>query len=165
MTLLRELTPSDCIDAWDKASADDTRTYDVTPKGVRGRGAGYLSNVFAPVRRHRSAIPEGEARFDAYPENTDYQDSGCSLAPSCLDCPFTKCRYDLPRGAATMRTNDTRAQLLALIAGGMSAATAARRLHISTRAAMRHVAAVGGMSAIRPRTHRSRTLEGGHDAA
>ena len=28
------------------------------------------------------------------PEETDFQDTGCELAPRCLACPFPSCRYD-----------------------------------------------------------------------
>lgn len=27
-----------------------------------------------------------------------YKDEGCDLAPSCLNCPFPACRYDMPKG-------------------------------------------------------------------
>jgi len=30
------------------------------------------------------------------PEGLTYQDTGCDLAPSCLNCPFPSCRYDFP---------------------------------------------------------------------
>lgn len=42
------------------------------------------------------------ARCDALPEHTDYRDTGCDLAPSCLACPLPQCRYDLPGGIAAM---------------------------------------------------------------
>ncbi len=35
-------------------------------------------------------------RADALPEHTDYRDTGCELAPSCLACPLARCRYDEP---------------------------------------------------------------------
>ena len=30
------------------------------------------------------------------PEQEHYQDDGCDLFPSCLRCPLTRCRYDIP---------------------------------------------------------------------
>ena len=49
----------------------------------------------------RPAIPAEErhpngrkVRREALPEYANYQDVGCSLAPSCLSCPFVRCRYD-----------------------------------------------------------------------
>ena len=32
------------------------------------------------------------------PEDWDYPDRGCELWPSCLQCPFPRCRYDEPGG-------------------------------------------------------------------
>ena len=32
------------------------------------------------------------------PENATYRDDGCDLHPSCLSCPFVRCRYDIPGG-------------------------------------------------------------------
>ena len=37
-------------------------------------------------------------RRDALPEYVDYRDTGCELAPSCLNCPFIRCRYDYSDG-------------------------------------------------------------------
>lgn len=45
------------------------------------------------------------ARCDALPEHTDYADTGCDLAPSCLNCPLPRCKYDSPGGAAAMLRN------------------------------------------------------------
>lgn len=30
-------------------------------------------------------------------DGTKYADTGCSLAPSCLNCPFEQCRYDVQK--------------------------------------------------------------------
>ncbi len=30
------------------------------------------------------------------PENAKWQDTGCELAPSCLECPLALCKYDDP---------------------------------------------------------------------
>ncbi len=30
------------------------------------------------------------------PENTFYQDTGCEVAPQCLECPLALCKYDDP---------------------------------------------------------------------
>ena len=35
-------------------------------------------------------------RREALPEYANYKDTGCDLAPSCLSCPFARCRYDKP---------------------------------------------------------------------
>lgn len=43
--------------------------------------------ALAPPRRRTRHLPP-----DAH--ESEYVDSGCSLAPSCLNCPFEVCRYD-----------------------------------------------------------------------
>ena len=35
---------------------------------------------------------------DPLPEYCRYQDEGCELSNSCLNCPFPKCIYDVPGG-------------------------------------------------------------------
>jgi len=37
-------------------------------------------------------------QLDLPPEYCHYGDEGCEFADSCLNCPFTKCIYDEPRG-------------------------------------------------------------------
>ncbi len=39
-----------------------------------------------------------EVELDLPPEYCHYRDEGCDLADSCLNCPFTRCIYDEPRG-------------------------------------------------------------------
>lgn len=39
-----------------------------------------------------------EADLDLLPEYRQYQDEGCDLAASCLNCPFERCIYDQPGG-------------------------------------------------------------------
>ena len=49
-------------------------------------------------------LPERRVREDALPESLDYHDTGCELAPRCLDCPLPRCRYDQPGGARRLLT-------------------------------------------------------------
>ena len=39
-----------------------------------------------------------ETGSDLPPEYCQYRDEGCELAESCLNCPFSQCVYDEPRG-------------------------------------------------------------------
>ena len=39
-----------------------------------------------------------EVELDLPPEYCHYQDEGCELAGSCLNCPFPECIYDEPGG-------------------------------------------------------------------
>ncbi len=34
--------------------------------------------------------------LDAVPEFYRYEDTGCEVSPSCLDCPLPQCKYDDP---------------------------------------------------------------------
>jgi len=34
-------------------------------------------------------------RTDALPEHIAYQDEGCSVSPTCLNCPLPVCKYDM----------------------------------------------------------------------
>src|SRR3990170_4302941 len=41
--------------------------------------------------------PLPRVRRDMLPDYADYRDTGCEAAPSCLRCPFARCKYDEPR--------------------------------------------------------------------
>jgi len=41
---------------------------------------------------------EPYSELDLQPEYCHYRDEGCEFADSCLNCPFTKCIYEEPRG-------------------------------------------------------------------
>lgn len=64
-----------------------------------------------------------------------YRDDGCSIAPSCLSCPLSVCRYDLPPKAAGALMRE--AQLRTLLAQGMTAEEAAAAMGISRRSVFR----------------------------
>jgi hypothetical protein len=42
--------------------------------------------------------PNGGFPPDLRPEFCEFKDEGCQFAPSCLDCPYKHCVYDLTRG-------------------------------------------------------------------
>lgn len=52
--------------------------------------------------------PPRRVREDALPEHTEYRDTGCDLAASCLACPLARCKHDDPGGMArvTMAARD-----------------------------------------------------------
>jgi hypothetical protein len=59
-----------------------------------------------PLRLRAADAPIFEiARADALPEHTDYRDTGCELAPSCLSCPLARCRYDEPANLRRLRAD------------------------------------------------------------
>jgi hypothetical protein len=78
------------------------------------------------------------ARVDALPEYTDYQDSGCSLYPSCLSCPLPRCRFDTPGGAASMLRDGRDARILRLAGrDGMTVDRLAEMFGLSRRTIFR----------------------------
>lgn len=56
------------------------------------------------VREKQTRLP----MVDRLPEHVHYADSGCQVAPSCLNCPLERCRYEEPEGGkgATLRARD-----------------------------------------------------------
>ncbi len=42
--------------------------------------------------------PNEDPGRDPLPEQLEWRDSGCSVAPRCLACPLPRCRYDDPGG-------------------------------------------------------------------
>jgi len=71
-----------------------------TPFGeaIRADGLGILGIIAARTKYTR----ERGTRSDALPEHIDYRDDGCDLFPSCLSCPLTRCRYDVPGGVRAL---------------------------------------------------------------
>jgi len=62
---------------------------------------------------------------------------GCDLAPSCLACPFEKCRFDEPNGAQTMRARVTRERVMQATAEGLSPRATAAAAGVSLRTVFR----------------------------
>ena len=50
------------------------------------------------IKKVEGGSENTEAEADLRPEYCQYQDEGCDLANSCLNCPFTRCIYDEPGG-------------------------------------------------------------------
>ena len=76
-------------------------------------------------------------RSDAYPEDTEYHDQGCSHADSCLSCPFAVCRYDVHGGVRMLIAEQRSHQIIALRAQGKTVIEVADMLSISIRTVRR----------------------------
>ncbi len=76
-----------------------------------------------------------EANCDAPAE---YCDEGCDLSPSCLECPFPRCRYDeQAEGRQTAKVlRDNEIMMQRNLAGG-SVAELARTFGVSKRTVQR----------------------------
>lgn len=69
-----------------------------------------------------------------------YKDQGCSLAPSCLNCPLPRCRYDAPQAAAGI-ARWHRFDVVAAFEGGETLESLAERFGVRTIDVWRVVAA------------------------
>ena len=97
------------------------------------------------------------------PENTVYEDTGCDLAPSCLECPLALCKYDDPNGARYDRTVMRDTEIMRLFAEGLKVSAIALRVNISNRTVyrviQRELGTTGDETDRRPkRTIRGRAL-------
>ena len=71
------------------------------------------------------------------PENTVYRDTGCDLAPSCLECPLALCKYDDPNSERVDRNVMRDTAIVKLFASGLKVSEIASRVNISDRTVYR----------------------------
>lgn len=76
-------------------------------------------------------------RDDALPDRLDYRDDGCTVAPSCLNCPLPKCRYDVRGGAAAMERDTRNLEIIASHRQGATVNALAQRFSLSRREVFR----------------------------
>jgi AraC-like DNA-binding protein len=55
---------------------------------------------------------------DLPPEYCHYRDEGCEFADSCLNCPFSQCLYDEPRGRQRWLKQLRNKEIARLFSGG-----------------------------------------------
>lgn len=78
-------------------------------------------------------------RRDALPENFDYHDDGCEVAPACLSCPLPVCRFDVVGGARTLLNLDRDAHIKRLYGEGWAVEAIAVAVNVSRRTVTRAV--------------------------
>ena len=72
------------------------------------------------------------------PLSRHYQDEGCELAPSCLNCPFPRCVEDMPRGRQNKRKEIRNHEILRLFYNeGKDMVQIAQGLSVSKRTVQR----------------------------
>jgi hypothetical protein len=79
----------------------------------------------------------GRSKLDGLPEEWEYRDEGCDLAPSCLRCPFPRCRYDEEGGIAGFKRRERDSELRRLRDEGLSPTELAARFNVSLRSVYR----------------------------
>jgi hypothetical protein len=82
--------------------------------------------------------PTIEAELDLPPEYCHYQDEGCELAESCLNCPFPECIYDEPGGKQRLLKEQRNAEIARLFGTGKkSVKELAQMFNLSVRTIQR----------------------------
>lgn len=75
---------------------------------------------------------------DGLPEHHRYQDTGCEVAPACLECPLPACRYDGPgHSLQSARAALRAAAVVELRTRGLSHAAIGDALGLSERTVFR----------------------------
>ena len=74
-------------------------------------------------------------RIDTLPEGIRYRDVGCSISPSCLNCPLPECRYDEDAAKKVRARRDRRVR--ALKRNHVPVDEIARQFSVSTRTVYR----------------------------
>lgn len=99
--------------------------------------------VVAGPRGHRALeyAPARRTRRDALPEHTQYADTGCDWHPTCLTCPFVRCRYDEDTGAVKRHAGRQRdRRIVDLQRRGKTINVIAARFGVSRRTVFRVLA-------------------------
>lgn len=73
------------------------------------------------------------------PEDKNWHDTGCSIAPACLSCPLPACRYDMPAKVAGMIERVP--LILELQEQGLTQREIGERLGVSRRGVQRSLSA------------------------
>ncbi len=86
-----------------------------------------------------STVAEANLRLhrDALPEQLDWRDDGCEVAPACLECPLPRCRYDEPGGLRGLLNESRDAEVLQARSRGQTIGEIATRFDISRRSVFR----------------------------
>jgi DNA-binding transcriptional ArsR family regulator len=89
--------------------------------------------------------------WDLLPEEFPYEDRGCELFPSCLNCPFPHCVREEPWGKEKFLKRRRAERMMELKREGKSIGEIARIFELSTRTVQRWLKALetGQESAVR----------------
>jgi DNA-binding transcriptional ArsR family regulator len=84
--------------------------------------------------------------WDLLPEEFPYEDKGCELFPSCLNCPFPDCLKEEPWGKERFLKRRRAERMLELKREGKSVREIARIFEVSPRTVQRWLKAVEAAS-------------------
>ena len=87
--------------------------------------------------RKRKRVTSSYSTDKGLPENYDYTDTGCDLAPSCLECPLALCKYDDPNWGRRNRTAMRDQEIVRLRGQGLKVSQIAKIVKTSERTVYR----------------------------
>ena len=86
---------------------------------------------------HDERIIPGETMWDLLPEEFPYEDRGCELFPSCLNCPFPNCVKEEPWGKEKFLKRRRAERMMELKREAKSVTEIARIFEVSPRTVQR----------------------------
>ena len=86
---------------------------------------------------------------DLPPEYCHYRDEGCEFADSCLNCPFTQCLYDEPRGKQRWLKELRNKEIARLFSGGWGMRELALMFGLSQRTIQRALKSTSSVSSLK----------------
>jgi hypothetical protein len=87
---------------------------------------------------------ESKLIWELLPDEFPYEDKGCELFPSCLNCPFPDCLEEEPWGKERLLKRRRAKRMLELKREGKSVKEIARIFEVSTRTVRRWLKMVTG---------------------
>jgi transposase-like protein len=93
---------------------------------------------------------ETKLSWDLLPEEFPYEDKGCELFPSCLNCPFPYCIKEEPWGKERFLKTKRAQRMLQLKQEGKSVREIARIFEVSPRTVERWLKTVAGQESSVP---------------
>ena len=86
---------------------------------------------------------------DLPPEYCHYRDEGCEFADSCLNCPFSQCIYDEPRGKQRWLKELRNKEIARLFSDGWGMRELALMLGLSQRTIQRALKSTSSISSLK----------------
>ncbi len=87
---------------------------------------------------------ESKLKWDLLPEEFPYEDRGCELSASCLNCPFPRCLEEEPWGKQRFSKRRRAERMAELRNEGKSVDEIARIFEVSRKTVQRWLKAVSG---------------------
>ena len=78
-------------------------------------------------------------RSDTLPENTNYQDNGCDISQSCLNCHLTLCKYDDDKFSVGKNKLNRDKEIYKLNSEGKSITDLSKKYNLSIRTIQRSI--------------------------